>query len=456
MADLTLHTKIATTPSGETWRGRWQKNDIIAKVLNVGEVTARISRDFNEEFPKLRYARCRTFELFIVMISRLNRGFLVFRIFSHPNVLPVIGCCNTPPNLLVINQHMPWGSLYTLLHEGAGVVVDSAQALRFAGDVARGMAFLHSLERIIPQYHLNSRHVMVRVAMDTPPRNQFFWEICLRFWHWCRGNCFCRRCCHGSHCFGSSKTSDRSKLGSVRHVEFRYSPVGIGDSRGSLRRILGHRSRHEGGDEFLCTSTNSLYTGRIGNLDFVPDRPGRLEGDDSPRHFAPSFQTGTHLYERGCRQAADFRHGASHIGQNEPINHRSVKAKPQPIDESFPETTFDNNNNNNNKNSNNKNICRSTTNNNNKSNKNNYNNKNSSRNSNNHNSSSNHNNKNNNPKNNYNSKHNNNNNNKNNNNQNSNITLHGSSYNPVNCTNNNRWRTWLLASDNKYKEYNKN
>lgn len=56
---------------------------------------------------------------------------------------------------------MPWGSLYTLLHEGTGLVVDTAQAIRFALDVARGMAFLHSLERIIPQYHLNSRHIMV-------------------------------------------------------------------------------------------------------------------------------------------------------------------------------------------------------------------------------------------------------------------------------------------------------
>ncbi|XP_066991879.1 integrin-linked protein kinase isoform X2 [Anabrus simplex] len=86
----------------------------------------------------------------------LNQG-----IFSHPNVLPVVGCCNSPPNLVVINQYMPWGSLYSLLHEGAGVVVDTAQALRFALDVARGMAFLHSLERIIPEYHLNSRHVMI-------------------------------------------------------------------------------------------------------------------------------------------------------------------------------------------------------------------------------------------------------------------------------------------------------
>ncbi|KAJ1525246.1 hypothetical protein ONE63_010071 [Megalurothrips usitatus] len=134
--DLHLQIQIASSPSGDTWRGRWQKNDIVAKILSVRDCNARVSRDFNEEFPKLR-------------------------IFSHPNVLPVIGCCNSPPNLVVINQHMPWGSLYTLLHEGTGVVVDTAAALRLAVDVARGMAFLHSLERIIPQYHLNSRHIMI-------------------------------------------------------------------------------------------------------------------------------------------------------------------------------------------------------------------------------------------------------------------------------------------------------
>ncbi|KAI5693468.1 hypothetical protein M8J76_005826 [Diaphorina citri] len=136
MNDLSLHTKISSGPNGDTWRGRWQKNDIVAKILAVRNCTPRVSRDFNEEFPKLR-------------------------IFSHPNVLPVIGCVNSPPDLVVISQYMAWGSLYALLHEGAGIVVDFAQALRFAVDVARGMAFLHSLERIIPQYQLNSRHVMI-------------------------------------------------------------------------------------------------------------------------------------------------------------------------------------------------------------------------------------------------------------------------------------------------------
>lgn len=79
MGDLDLHTKLSVTPSGETWRGRWQKNDVVAKILAVRQCTPRISRDFNEEFPKLR-------------------------IFSHPNILPIIGACNSPPNLVTISQ----------------------------------------------------------------------------------------------------------------------------------------------------------------------------------------------------------------------------------------------------------------------------------------------------------------------------------------------------------------
>nr|CAG4644716.1 EOG090X04G6 [Leptodora kindtii] len=134
--ELSLHKKLAVTPSGESWRGTWQGNDIVAKILAIRQCTARISRDFNEEFPRLR-------------------------IFSHPNVLPVIGCCNDPPNLIVINQYMIHGSLFSVLHLGAGLVVDSAQAIRFALDVARGMAFLHSLEKQLPNITLSSKHIMI-------------------------------------------------------------------------------------------------------------------------------------------------------------------------------------------------------------------------------------------------------------------------------------------------------
>ncbi len=136
--ELDLKQKISTTPSGETWKGILRKNGhrICAQFLAIGgELTPRILSDFSEEYQRLR-------------------------IFSHPNVLPVIGCVDCPPNLIVVNEYMPYGSLYHILHESAGVVVDTHQAIKFAIDVARGMAFLHTLNPLIPRFRLSSKHVM--------------------------------------------------------------------------------------------------------------------------------------------------------------------------------------------------------------------------------------------------------------------------------------------------------
>ena len=43
----------------------------------------------------------------------------------------------------------------------AALVVDQTQALKFAWDIASGMAFLHTLEPMVARLHLNSKHVMV-------------------------------------------------------------------------------------------------------------------------------------------------------------------------------------------------------------------------------------------------------------------------------------------------------
>lgn len=40
-------------------------------------------------------------------------------------------------------------------------VVDQSQAVKFALDMARGMAFLHTLEPLIPWHALNSYSVMI-------------------------------------------------------------------------------------------------------------------------------------------------------------------------------------------------------------------------------------------------------------------------------------------------------
>ena len=80
--------------------------------------------------------------------------------------MPVIGCCNSPPNLVVISQFTPVGTLYQVLHENTGVVVDSPRALQFAIDIAKGMSYLHSLDRQMPRLYLNSKHVLIDCLAD--------------------------------------------------------------------------------------------------------------------------------------------------------------------------------------------------------------------------------------------------------------------------------------------------
>jgi integrin-linked kinase len=145
---LSLQTHLSTNHSGELWTGKWQGSDIVAKILKLRECTPRMSRDFKEEYPRLR-------------------------IFNHPNILPMLGACNQPPNLVIISQLMPFGSLYDVLHGETGIVVDQNQALRFALDIARGMDFLQSMEPMIPNLTLNSKHVMVdedlaKINIDDP------------------------------------------------------------------------------------------------------------------------------------------------------------------------------------------------------------------------------------------------------------------------------------------------
>lgn len=144
---LNFLAKLNENHSGELWKGRWQGNDIVMKVLKVRDWSTRKSRDFNEECPRLR-------------------------IFSHPNVLPVLGFCQSPPapHPTLITHWMPYGSLYNVLHEGTNFVVDQSQAVKFALDMARGMAFLHTLEPLIPRHALNSRSVMVRSQLHSWPR----------------------------------------------------------------------------------------------------------------------------------------------------------------------------------------------------------------------------------------------------------------------------------------------
>ena len=66
-------------------------------------------------------------------------------------------------------------------------MVDQAQTLRFAVDIARGMAFLHAMEPLIPRYYLNSKNILVSTQII--PLISLLSVVCCGFesqsWHLC-------------------------------------------------------------------------------------------------------------------------------------------------------------------------------------------------------------------------------------------------------------------------------
>lgn len=166
MQSLALTKPIAQSHSGTLYRGKWQSNDIVARVLNIPNVTQRISRDFSTEFPSLR----------LLNIITTKKICSIIRIFASAYINPVLASVNQPPQLIVVSQFMPFGSLYNVLHEQSckikkqkkslilfisAVVIDQTQAIRFALDIAKGMSFLHTLDQPILRYYLSSKHIVI-------------------------------------------------------------------------------------------------------------------------------------------------------------------------------------------------------------------------------------------------------------------------------------------------------
>lgn len=151
--DVELTGALADGHGAEVLRGFFQRNEVVVKMLKLPHYTVREARDFKEEFPRLR-------------------------IFNHPNILPVLAIFNATPRLCLISEFMPHGSLFSLLHppqsqqqqasdDGAGgeacvaPFISLKQCFRFALDIAKAMEFLHSPELKVPNFRLNSKHVLI-------------------------------------------------------------------------------------------------------------------------------------------------------------------------------------------------------------------------------------------------------------------------------------------------------
>jgi hypothetical protein len=110
---------------------------VVIKVLKVKDATQRTASLFNQEYKRLR-------------------------VFNSANILPVLGASVCLPDLILVSQYKRHGSLFSLMHEQTEMNPDFLTVVKFSIDIAKGMEFLHTLNQVYQNFHLNSKHVMVR------------------------------------------------------------------------------------------------------------------------------------------------------------------------------------------------------------------------------------------------------------------------------------------------------
>lgn len=84
----------------------------------------------------------------------------IMRRLRHPNIVLFMGAVTRPPNLSILTEFLPRGSLYRLIHR-PNIQIDEKRRLRMALDVAQGMNYLHSSNPVIVHRDLKSPNLLV-------------------------------------------------------------------------------------------------------------------------------------------------------------------------------------------------------------------------------------------------------------------------------------------------------
>ncbi|KAK1371905.1 putative serine/threonine-protein kinase SIS8 [Heracleum sosnowskyi] len=133
--DITLGERIGLGSYGEVYRGDWHETEVAVKKFLDQELTGESLEEFKTE----------------VWIMKRVR---------HPNVVLFMGAVTRPPNLSIVTEFLPRGSLYRLIHRPNNQL-DVRRRLRMALDAARGMNYLHNCSPVIVHRDLKSPNLLV-------------------------------------------------------------------------------------------------------------------------------------------------------------------------------------------------------------------------------------------------------------------------------------------------------
>eukprot|EP00899_Mesostigma_viride_P006497 jgi/Mesvir1/15849/Mv03397-RA.1 len=134
--DIEYGKRIGIGSFGEVYRADWKGSDVAVKKLIDIELTDQLLAEFKAE---------------VAIMKKLR----------HPNVVLFMGAMSTHPNLAIVTEFLPRGSLFRLLHRQNSHLIDYKRRVRMAADVVKGMNYLHNCKPVIVHRDLKSPNLLV-------------------------------------------------------------------------------------------------------------------------------------------------------------------------------------------------------------------------------------------------------------------------------------------------------
>ncbi|KAI9106679.1 hypothetical protein K1719_022207 [Acacia pycnantha] len=135
--ELHIKERVGAGSFGTVHRAEWHGSDVAVKVLTI--------QDFQDD-----------------QLKEFLREVAIMKRVRHPNVVLFMGAVTKQPNLSIVTEYLPRGSLYRLIHRPASSeMLDQRRRLRMALDVAKGINYLHCLSPPIVHWDLKSPNLLV-------------------------------------------------------------------------------------------------------------------------------------------------------------------------------------------------------------------------------------------------------------------------------------------------------
>ncbi|KAM0829710.1 hypothetical protein ACQ4PT_066712 [Festuca glaucescens] len=135
LEEIAIGERIGLGSFGEVYRGEWHGTEVAVKKFLQQDISSDALEEFRAE---------------VRIMLRLR----------HPNVVLFMGAITRVPNLSIVTEFLPRGSLFRLIHRPNNQL-DEKRRLRMALDVARGMNYLHNCSPVVVHRDLKSPNLLV-------------------------------------------------------------------------------------------------------------------------------------------------------------------------------------------------------------------------------------------------------------------------------------------------------